>query len=168
TLVAGMAGRYATALFELARDTSKLDETVAALSELERLLNESQDLNRLVRSPVFSSEQQAAALAAISKQAAFPELTSNFLPLLVRNRRLFALRDIIADFRTLVADHRNEATADVTSAVPLSEAQADDLKSTLKAKTGRDISLNIRVDPSILGGLIVKIGSRMIDSSIRT
>jgi F-type H+-transporting ATPase subunit delta len=163
-----MAGRYATALFELARDEGKLDETAAALAGLEALLDESEDLSRLVRSPIFSSEQQGAALAAIADQAALPEMTRNFLQLLVKNRRLFALRDIIAAFRKLLADHRNELTADVISAVPLSEAQADDLKATLKAKTGRDISLNMRVDPAILGGLIVKIGSRMVDSSIRS
>ena len=163
-----MAGRYATALFELARDENKLDETAAALSGLEALLNESTDLTRLVRSPIFSADQQAGAIAAISKRVALPALTSNFLQLLVKNRRLFALHDIIAGFRRLLADYRNEVTADVTSAVPLSKAQTEDLKATLKAKTGRDVSLNIRVDPAILGGLIVKIGSRMVDSSIRT
>ncbi len=163
-----MAGRYATALFELARDTNQLDETAAALSAIEALLNESQDLSRLVRSPVFSASEQASAIIAIAKQAQLPTLISNFLQLLVKNRRLFALRDIISGFRALLADYRNEVTADVTSAVSLNEAQAEDLKATLKAKTGRDITLNLRVDPSILGGLIVRIGSRMVDSSIRT
>ena len=163
-----MAGRYAMALFELAHDTNQLDETAAALRTIEVLLNESQDLSRLVRSPVFSASEQASAIIAIAKQAQLPTLISNFLQLLVKNRRLFALRDIISGFRTLLADYRNEVTAEITSAVQLNEAQAEDLKATLKAKTGRDITLNLRVDPSILGGLIVRIGSRMVDSSIRT
>jgi F-type H+-transporting ATPase subunit delta len=95
-------------------------------------------------------------------------LTANFLQLLVKNRRLFALRDIVSGFRRLLADHRGEVTAEVTSAVPLSEAQTEELKATLKAKTGKTVTLNTTVDPSILGGLIVKIGSRMIDTSIRS
>ncbi|WP_088347848.1 MULTISPECIES: F0F1 ATP synthase subunit delta [Rhodomicrobium] len=168
TLVAGMAGRYATALFELARDEGKLDETAAALTALDELLDESPDLARLVRSPIFSATEQAAALAALTEKAGIPPLTSNFLQLLVKNRRLFALRDIVAGFRTLLADHRGEIRAEVTSAVPLSDQQTDDLKATLKAKTGKDVSLTKSVDPALLGGLIVKIGSRMVDSSIQT
>lgn len=163
-----MAGRYATALFELARDESKLDETADALAGIEALLNESEDLTRLVRSPIFSSAEQAGALTELSKKAEIPALTSNFLQLLVKNRRLFALRDIIAGFRTLLADHRGEVRAEVTSAVPLTDQQSEDLKATLKAKTGKDISLTMSVDPALLGGLIVKIGSRMVDSSIQT
>lgn len=163
-----MAGRYATALFELARDENKLDETADALNALEALLDESPDLTRLVRSPVFSSAEQADAMAAIAQKAGIPALTANFLQLLCKNRRLFALRDIVAAFRALLADHRNEMTAEITSAISLSDAQTEELKAILKAKTGRDISLNKRVDPAILGGLIVKIGSRMIDTSIRT
>ncbi|WP_245297118.1 MULTISPECIES: F0F1 ATP synthase subunit delta [Rhodomicrobium] len=163
-----MAGRYATALFELARDEGKLDETAAALTALDELLDESPDLARLVRSPIFSATEQAAALAALTEKAGIPPLTSNFLQLLVKNRRLFALRDIVAGFRTLLADHRGEIRAEVTSAVPLSDQQTDDLKATLKAKTGKDVSLTKSVDPALLGGLIVKIGSRMVDSSIQT
>jgi F-type H+-transporting ATPase subunit delta len=168
TLVAGMAGRYATALFDLAREQDKLDETESALKSLQAMLADSDDLSRMVRSPIFSGADQAAALSKLAEQAGFPALAANFLQLLVKNRRLFALADIIAGFRKLAADHRGEITADVTSAVALSETQTDELKATLKAKTGKDISLNVHVDPSILGGLIVKIGSRMVDSSIRT
>jgi len=168
TLVSGIAGRYATALFELAREENKLDDVAGSLSGLEELLGDSADFTRLVDSPVLSSAEQARALAAISAQAGISELTANFLQLLAKNRRLFTLRAIIIGFRRLLADHRNEATADVTSAVPLTDAQTDELKATLKAKSGRDVSLNKRVDPYLLGGLIVKIGSRMVDSSIRT
>ncbi len=168
TLVSGIAGRYATALSELARDADKLDEIAASLRDLERLLDESEDFARLVMSPVFSSAEQSAALAALAKRGGFADLTANFLQLLAKNRRLFVLRNIIAGFRRLLADHRNEVTADVVSAVPLADQQTEELKATLKAKTGRDVSLNTRVDPHLLGGLIVRIGSRMVDSSIRT
>ena len=163
-----MAGRYATALFELAREENKLEETERGLVGLSASLDESEDLRRLVRSPIFSAAEQSKALAGIAKQAGLPTLAANFLQLLVKNRRLFALRDIITGFRKLSADHRGELTADVTSAVALSEPQADELKATLKAKTGKSITLIEKVDPAILGGLVVKIGSRMVDSSIRT
>jgi F-type H+-transporting ATPase subunit delta len=132
------------------------------------LLDESEDLTSLVRSPIFSAAEQSRALAAIAKQADVPTLTSNFLQLLVRNRRLFALRHIIAGFRNLAADYRGELTAEVTSAIALSKPQADELKATLKAKTGKSITLIENVDPAVLGGLVVRIGSRMVDSSIRT
>jgi F-type H+-transporting ATPase subunit delta len=168
TLVAGMAGRYAIALFDLALEEDKIDEVEAALERIDSLLTNSPDFARLVRSPVFSSEEQARSLAAIASHTEISGLTANFLQLLVKNRRLFALRDIIAGFRRLLADHRGEVTAEVTSAITLSAEQIDELKATLKAKTGKTITLNITVDPAILGGLIVKIGSRMVDTSIRT
>jgi F-type H+-transporting ATPase subunit delta len=168
TLVAGMAGRYAIALFDLAVEEDKIDEVEAALSRIDDLFKQSPDFGRLVRSPVFSSEEQARSLAAIAAHTEISGLTANFLQLLAKNRRLFALRDIIAGFRRLLADHRGEVTADVTSAIPLNETQIEELKATLKAKTGKSITLNLTVDPAIIGGLIVKIGSRMIDSSIRS
>lgn len=163
-----MAGRYAIALFDLALDEDKLEEVDGALAQIEALLAESPDFARLVRSPVFSSEDQARALMAVAAATGVTGLTANFLQLLVKNRRLFALRDIIAGFRRLLADHRGEVTAEVISAVPLSAAQMDELKASLKAKTGKAVTLNLTVDPAILGGLIVKIGSRMVDTSIRT
>ncbi|MGF1621653.1 MAG: F0F1 ATP synthase subunit delta [Rhodomicrobiaceae bacterium] len=168
TLVAGIAGRYATALFELARDENKLDDMAESLAALEAMLNESKDFARLVDSPVFSSAEQSDALDAISKKAGIQDLTANFLQLLARNRRLFLLRGVIRGFRKLLAEHRNQMTADVVSAIALSDEQTDELKATLKAKTGKDVLLDMRVDPSLLGGLIVKIGSRMVDSSVRT
>jgi F-type H+-transporting ATPase subunit delta len=168
TLVGGMAGRYATALFELARDENKLDETETALTGLSASLDESEDLRRLVRSPIFSAAEQSAALGGIAKQASLPTLTANFLQLLARNRRLFALRNMIIGFRKLSAEYRGEVTAYVTSAVALSAEQRDELKATLKAKTGKTVTLIESVDPAILGGLVVTVGSRMVDSSIRT
>lgn len=163
-----MAGRYAIALFDLALEEDKIDEVEAALGRIDSLLKDSPDFARLVRSPVFSSDEQARSLAAIAAHTDIAGLTANFLQLLVKNRRLFALRDITAGFRRLLADHRGEVTAEVTSAIPLSTEQIDELKATLKAKTGKSVTLNITVDPAILGGLIVKIGSRMVDTSIRT
>jgi F-type H+-transporting ATPase subunit delta len=168
TLVAGMAGRYATALFELARETGELDATEAVLVNLEALLDESADLRRFVRSPVFSAQDQDRVVTALAEKAGMNALTSNFLQLLVKNRRLFALADIIAGFRKLSAQNRGELTAEVTAAIPMSDALTQELVATLKAKTGKDVILHTKIDPSILGGLIVKIGSRMVDSSIRT
>ena len=163
-----MAGRYATALFELARDQGELERTETALAGLAALLDESADLRRFVRSPVFSAQDQARVVAAIAAKAGMGTLAANFLQLVVKNRRLFALGDIIAGFRKLAAQSRGELTAEVTAAIPMSDALTQELKATLKAKTGKDITLRTKVDPAILGGLIVKIGSRMVDSSIRT
>jgi F-type H+-transporting ATPase subunit delta len=168
TLVAGIAGRYATALFDLARETDALDTTADELKGLEALLRESDDLARLVRSPVFSASEQIAAVDEIGKQASMSEMTSNFLKLLAKNRRLFVLTAFAKAFRKLLADHRNEVTAEVTSAVALTEDQADELRASLKVKTGRTIDLDAHDDPALIGGLVVKIGSRMVDSSNRT
>lgn len=168
TVVAGVAGRYAAALFDLANESSKLPEVEADLQKFRRLLDESPDLVRLVRSPVVRAEDQAKALAAIVDRAGLGALSGNFLKLLAKNRRLFVISDVISAFRALAAKSRGEATAEVTSAVALTDAQIAELKKTLKASVGKDVTLNARVDPSLLGGLVVKIGSRMVDSSIRT
>ena len=168
TLIAGIAGRYATALFELARDESRLAETAEELSGLRALLDESEDFARLVRSPVFSTADQLRAIAAIAGGAELSALTTNFLQVLAKNRRLFTLNDVITGFQTLLAGQRNEMTADIVSPVSLTDEQVEELKAILKAKTGRNIFLNQQVEPSLLGGLVVKIGSRMVDNSIRT
>lgn len=168
TLVAGIAGRYAKALFDLARESDVLETVAEELLGLEALLRESEDFTRLVRSPVFSAADQGAAIGALAQQGNISILTGNFLKLLAKNRRLFALTDIARSFRRLLADHRNEITAEVTSAIALTDDQTEELCATLKAKTGRNIDLDASVDPSLIGGLVVKIGSRMVDSSIRT
>jgi F-type H+-transporting ATPase subunit delta len=167
-LVAGVAGRYATALFELARDEDQLEIAATALIQLNTLLNESDELRQFIRNPIFSAEQQTRVMTVLNEQAEFPPLIQNFLQLLVRNRRIFTLSGVIAAFQTLVTASRDELNAEVISAVPLAEAQTQELKATLKAKTGKDITLNEKVDPAILGGLVVKIGSRMVDNSVRT
>jgi F-type H+-transporting ATPase subunit delta len=169
SIVSGMAGRYATALFELARDEKTVDAVKADLESFDALLNDSEDLRRLVRSPVFSADEQGKALAAVLEKAGLKGLAANFLLLVASNRRLFAVRDMIRAFRTLVARHKGEVTAEVTIAEKLSNTHLDALKSALKSVTGgKAVDLNIKIDPAIIGGLTVKLGSRMVDSSLRT
>jgi F-type H+-transporting ATPase subunit delta len=166
--ISGVAQRYASALFELALDDSALEAVEADLLAFRGLLNESADLRRLVSSPVFSAEDQERAVGALADKAGITSLVGNLVRLTARNRRLFALPDIIRGFRAMLADHRGEITADVTSARPLSDTQTAALKTAMKASLGKDVTIDSRVDPAILGGLIVKVGSRMVDSSIRT
>jgi F-type H+-transporting ATPase subunit delta len=163
-----MAGRYATALFELAESEASLDAVAGDLKRIEALINESADLRRLVQSPVFGAEEQGKAFSAILDRMGIKGLVANFVGLVIRNRRLFALPAMIAGYRALLAKSRGEMTADVTSAHRLSEAQIAGLRQALKASTGRDVNINTRVDEGLLGGLIVKVGSRMIDSSLKT
>jgi F-type H+-transporting ATPase subunit delta len=166
--VSGVAERYAAALFDLARDSSSIDRIETELQSIAGLLDSSADFRRLVESPVFSADEQERAVAAITDKAGIGGLTSNFLRLLARNRRLFGLAGMITAFRALAADHRGEVSADVTSAHPLSEEQIAALRQVLKERLGKDVTLQARVNPALLGGLIVKIGSRMIDTSLRS
>ena len=166
--VSGVSGRYATALFELARDEKSIDAVKADLDKFEALLVESADLNRLVRSPVFSAGVQQKALSAVLDQAGLTGTSAKFLKVLTANRRLFAVGEVSRAFRALVAKFKGEATADVTVAEQLNEKNLDALKTALKSVTGKDVALNVKVDPSIIGGLVVKLGSRMVDSSLRT
>ena len=168
TSVSGVSGRYATALFELARDEKSVDAVRADLDKFEAMLNESADLKRLVRSPVFAADAQSKALSAVLAKAGIAGISANFLKVLTANRRLFAVTDVIRAFRALVARFKGEATADVTVAEKLSDKNLDALKTALKSVTGKDVALNVNVDPSIIGGLVVKLGSRMVDSSLRT
>lgn len=166
--VSGVSGRYATALFELARDEKSVDAVKADLDKFAALLAESADLARLVRSPVFTADDQRKALGAVLAKAGISGITANLLNVLIANRRLFAVSDVIRAFNALVARFKGEATADVTVAEPLSDKNLDALKAALKSVTGKDVALNVKVDPSIIGGLVVKLGSRMVDSSLRT
>ena len=167
-MMASMAGRYAAALFELAKDEKQLDAGRADLKTFQAMLDASEDLRRLVRSPVISAEDQAKALAALLAKAGVSGLTANFLKLIARNRRLFAVADMLKNFRALLARERGEVSADVASAHPLTPSRCSALTDTLRAQIGKDVQINTRVDPNLLGGLIVKVGSRMIDSSLRT
>jgi F-type H+-transporting ATPase subunit delta len=168
TIVEGVAGRYASALFELANESSKVSDVEKDLVTFQSLLDESSDLVRLVRSPVIAADDQARAIAVIVDKAGISGLAANFLKLVSSNRRLFVIQVIIKAYRTLAAKARGEIAAEVTSAVPLNDEQVAALKETLKASMGKDVTLQSRVDPSLLGGLIVKVGSRMIDSSLKT
>ena len=166
--VSGVSGRYATALFELARDQKSVDAVKADLDRFDAMLADSADLKRLVRSPVFSADAQARALTAVLERSGISGISANFLKVLTANRRLFAVSDVIRAFRALVAKFKGEATADVTVAETLNDKNLDALKTALKTVTGKDVALNMKIDPSIIGGLVVKLGSRMVDSSLRT
>ncbi len=168
-IISGMAGRYATALFELALDNKAVDAVKKDLETFDALVAGSADLNRLVRSPVYDADEQLKALGAILDKAGIKGLAANFLRVITTNRRLFAVRNMIRGYRALVARHKGEVTAQITVAEKLSDVNLTALKSALKSVTGgKDIDLDVKIEPAIIGGLIVKVGSRMVDSSLRT
>lgn len=167
-LNSGVAERYASSLFELALEAGSVAETGKDLDRIADMLAESVDLKRLVESPVFTAEDQSNALMAVCAKAGISGLAANFLKVVAANRRLFALSGMIRSYRVIAARHRGEVSAEVTSAHALSAAQESELKAALKGVTGKDVTVNVTIDPSILGGLIVKVGSRQIDTSLRT
>lgn len=156
------------ALFELAREEKSLDAVSASTATLKRALHDSEDLRRLASSPLVRREDATAAVAALAGQLGLDATTAKFLGVLATNRRLAQLGNVISAFNMLVARHRGETTAEVVSAHALTPDQVEALKARLKAQSGQDVAIEARVDPSILGGLIVKLGSRQIDGSIRT
>jgi F-type H+-transporting ATPase subunit delta len=164
----GLAQRYANALFELAQDGDAVELVSADLASLRRATEASSDLRRLVRSPVFSAEDQAKALKAILEKMGANALTSKFILLIAQKRRLSALPPIIQAYEHLIAKSRGETEAEVTAARSLSDVEITELKSVLKSRLGKEPRLHSKVDPTLLGGLVVKVGSRMIDSSLRT
>ena len=166
--IAGLALRYATAVFELAAEERSIDTLANDLAQLKVLLRASPEFTRLVRSPLFSREDQAKGMEGVLAKAGASSLTRRLILLLAEKRRLFALNDVIRSFEQIVAKHRGEVAAEVTSARALSNEEAADLKRLLKDKLGREPKLELHVDPSLLGGLKLKIGSRMIDSSLRS
>jgi F-type H+-transporting ATPase subunit delta len=168
TMTASVAGRYASALFDLAKEQNAVAAVEADLVKFDGLLSMSDDLRAMVRSPVISADEQSKALAAVSAKAGISGVAANFLGLVARNRRLFVVSEMIKNYRQLCAKSRGEVDAEVTSAMPLTDAQTAALKQVLKASAGSDVVLSAKVDPSLLGGLVVKIGSRMIDSSLKT
>ncbi len=165
---ASLAGRYATALFDLARESKSIDSVAKSLASLQSALATSSDFAALTSSPLLTREATAKAVAAVARSMKLDGLTTRFLGVLAQNRRLAELGPVIRSFNALAASHRGEATAEVTSARPLAATQVTALKKQLRAKVGRDVAVDLKVDPAILGGLVVKIGSQMIDSSIRT
>lgn len=165
---ASLAGRYATALFDLARESNKIETVEKSLGAVKAALAESGDFKTLTSSPLLSRGDAGRGIAAVAKAMKLDPLTANFLGVLADNRRLAQVGDIIRAFAQLAAAHRGETTAQVISAHPLTAAQVNELQGQLKARVGRNVSVDLTVDPAILGGLVVKIGSQMIDSSIRT
>ena len=168
TGVSGLAERYAAALFDLADERHALDAVAGDLRELRTMLHDSADLTRLIRSPVLSREEQGKAVAAVAHGAGLSKLTADFLGVVARNRRLFAVPAMIDAFLAKLAQRRGEVTAEVTAAQPLSEAQQNALTEQLRRAVGRRVSVDIRIDPALLGGITVKVGSRMVDGSLRS
>jgi F-type H+-transporting ATPase subunit delta len=166
--MAGVAARYAAALFELAQEAHAIDAVKTDLERFDALIAETPDLARLVRSPVFSADDQLKALAPVLDRAGIGGLAAQFIKLTAANRRLFAIRDMVRAYRDLVARQKGEATANVTVAEELKPEHLAALRAALKAVSGKDVDLDVKIDPAIIGGLVVKLGSRMVDSSLRT
>ncbi|MBV8118449.1 MAG: F0F1 ATP synthase subunit delta [Alphaproteobacteria bacterium] len=168
TGVSALAERYATALFELADEHRVLDQVAADLRQLRAMLAASADLTRVVRSPILSRADQARAVAALARRAELSSLVGDFLAVVARNRRLFALSSMIEGFLAMLASRRGEVTAEVVAAQPLSEAQLGALSEHLHRTVGRRVTVDARVDQRLLGGMIVKVGSRMVDASVES
>lgn len=166
--VAGVAERYAGALFDLALDEGALEAIEADIAALRAAIDASADLRHVLRSPVYDIEDKTRAMMSLAEKAGFSLLTRNFLGLIARNRRLFALPAIIDAFAARLAAHRGEIAAQAVAPVPLNDEQTKRLRHELEAMVGRAVNLTVRVDPELLGGLVVKIGSTMIDSSLKT
>ena len=165
---ASLAGRYASALFDLARDQRKIESVGRSLDALSQALLDSKDFAELVGSPLVSRKEAGKAFAAIGPQLGLDPITGNFVGVLARNGRKGELRNVIRAFGRLAAEHRGETTAEVVTARPLNDDQISQLKRQLRTRAGRDVNIEAEVDPNILGGIVVKLGSQMIDASIRT
>ncbi len=168
SITSGVTSRYASALFDLALSEKKIPAVEKDLERFDKLVAGSEDLKRLVISPVFSADEQYRAIDALLTKAKITGLVGNFVRVVAKNRRLFAMQGMLKAFRELVAEHRGEVSADVTVAKALTATQSKELKAALKSVVGKEVALNATVDPSILGGMIVKVGSRQIDTSIKT
>ena len=165
---ASLAGRYATALFGLARDQRQIEAVGTSLDRLSQALVDSRDFSELVSSPLIARDDAGKAFAAVATQLSLDPITTNFLGVLARNGRKNQLQPVIRAFRRLAADHRGETTADVVTAHALKDDQLTSLKQQLRARAGREVAVETRIDPEILGGIVIKMGSQMIDASIRT
>ena len=155
-------------MFETDAASGQLDAVDADLARFSAMLADSDDLTRLVRSPVFSAEDQLRAVTAVLAKAGISGLVGNFIKVAAGNRRLFAVPGMITAFRQILARHRGEVTADVTSAEPLTDVESAALKDALRASIGKDVAISATVDPALIGGLVVKVGSRMVDTSLRS
>jgi F-type H+-transporting ATPase subunit delta len=168
TGISGLADRYAKALFDLADERKALDAVAGDLRQLRAMIEASPDLARLVRSPVLSRGEQAKGIGAVAESAGFSDLTRNFLGLVAQNRRLFAVPAMIEAFLATLAQRRGEVTAQVVAAQELSSAQLNAVNEQLRKAVGSKVAVEVKVDPTLLGGLVVKVGSRMIDASLRS
>jgi F-type H+-transporting ATPase subunit delta len=167
-MISGVAERYARSLFDLALEARSVEQVGKELDRVEAMLAGSADLKRLIESPVFSADDQYRAIAAVAAKAGIAGLVGNFLKVAAKNRRLFAVPGMIKAYRQISAAHRGEVSAEVTAAHELSAAQQAELKTTLRQVAGKDVAVTVTVDPSLLGGMIVKMGSRQIDTSLKT
>ncbi|HEY9037905.1 MAG TPA: F0F1 ATP synthase subunit delta [Roseovarius sp.] len=168
SISSGIAERYATAIFEIAQESKDLPKLETGVDALAEALNVSRDLRDVISSPVLSRDEQGKAISAISEHLKLAPALSRGLSLMAQKRRLFAVPQLIAQLRAMIADEKGEVQADVTTAKALTKTQADKLAKTLKANIGKDVKINATVDESLVGGLIVKVGSKMIDTSIRS
>ena len=166
--VSGAAGRYASALFELAQESNAIDTVEGELATLQSAIDGSAELRSFVKSPVYGRYEQLIVVTALASNAGFGALVSNFLKLIAQNRRLSALEDMIRAFRALAADHRGEVSAEAATAAPMSDDQIKALRLEIERMVGKAVNLETRVDPELLGGLVVKIGSKMVDASLKT
>jgi len=164
----GIADRYATALFDLAKDQGALDTVESDLGDLSGMLSESEDLDRLVRSPVIARAEQASAMAAVLDKAGVGALVRNFVGVVANNNRLFALKSIITSYKAMMAAHRGEVSAEVVAAQPLDDEQKSRVADALKTAIGQDVNIDVRIDESLIGGMVVRVGSRMVDMSLAT
>jgi F-type H+-transporting ATPase subunit delta len=168
TLVSGVAQRYATALFELAEENGAVDTVAAALDAFNGLIAESEDLRRLIESPAFTAEEQVGAIKAVLDKAGITGIAANFIGLVASKRRLFALPGMITAYKRLVAEAKGIVSAEVTLAEKPSAKRVDEIRAALKAVAGKDVDILVKVDPALIGGLVVKMGSRMVDASLKT
>lgn len=167
-LLSGVALRYASALFDLAREANAVDAVAGDLGRFNELIQGSEDLQRLIRNPIFTAEEQSAAVSAILDRAGISGLAGNFIRLVASKRRLFALPDMVRAYQDLVSDAKGIVRAHVTLAEPPSDAVLNEIKAALRDVAKADVSVDVKIDPSLIGGLIVKMGSRMVDASVRT
>ena len=168
SISSGIAARYATAVYELAQDAGQIKDIENDLNALSDALKDSSDFRALIHSPIYSRSEQGDAIKAIAAKMGLSEIMTNTLNLMASKRRLFVLPQLVAALRARISEEKGEVTADVVSAKELTKAQSDKLAKTLKASTGKDVAMNVTVDDSLIGGLIVKVGSKMIDTSIRS
>jgi F-type H+-transporting ATPase subunit delta len=168
TGVSGLAERYAAALFDLADERRILDEAAANLRQLKAMMMESAELSRLIRSPIVSRQEQGKAIVALAERAGFAPLVRDFLAVVARNRRLFAVPAMIDAYLETLAERRGEVAAEIVAAQPLSATQLDQLRQQLRRSVGRQVALDVKVDAGLVGGMIVRLGSRMVDASVRS